>query len=72
MAKILSSVKYMHQIGIVHRDLKLENFVFNEKSENNYELKLIDFGLSEKFSNDSDQFKSIAGTYMYIAPEILE
>lgn len=45
----------------MHRDLKLENFVFNEKSENNFELKLIDFGLSEKFSSDSDKFKSIAG-----------
>lgn len=61
MHKVFSAVKYMHSRGIVHRDLKLDNFVFMDRTELNCELKLIDFGLSEKFSNSSDKMRSLAG-----------
>lgn len=39
---------YLHDNHICHRDLKLDNIVFSDKSEN-AEIKLIDFGLSIKF-----------------------
>ena len=35
------------------------------------EIKLIDFGVS-KTQNDGKKLKTIAGTYHYMAPEILE
>ena len=37
----------MHSKGIVHRDLKLENFIISKKGDQ--EIKLIDFGLSYKY-----------------------
>lgn len=37
-------VNYLHHIGICHRDLKLENFIF--LNENKDRIKLIDFGLA--------------------------
>jgi serine/threonine protein kinase len=43
---MLAAVGYLHTKTIAHRDLKLANFVFEDKSEN-AELKLIDFGLSK-------------------------
>jgi serine/threonine protein kinase len=46
---MLSSVKHLHDRGIVHRDLKPENFLMDDTSEN-AEVKLIDFGLSKRFS----------------------
>ena len=47
---MISSVKHLHEHGIVHRDLKPENFLMSDKSEG-AEVKLIDFGLSKRFSN---------------------
>jgi serine/threonine protein kinase len=46
---MLSAVKHLHEHNIVHRDLKPENFLMNDKTEN-AEIKLIDFGLSKRFS----------------------
>ena len=45
---MLSAVAYLHSKGIVHRDLKLENFVYREQGGN--DLVLIDFGLSVKYN----------------------
>ena len=38
----MSSVSYMHSNGIAHRDLKLENIMFDK----DFNLKLIDFGFA--------------------------
>lgn len=43
--QMVASIAYVHRRGIAHRDLKLENFIFQSKSENS-PLKLIDFGMS--------------------------
>ena len=48
MEKILSAVAHMHIKGIVHRDLKPSNILLSNKNKN-AEIKLIDFGLSNKF-----------------------
>jgi len=48
MKKLIGAVMHMHKNHIVHRDLKLENILFKDKSPN-AELKIIDFGLSTKF-----------------------
>ena len=49
MIKLFSAVNYMHKNGIVHRDLKPENILFTDNDE---ELKIIDFGLSNKFKEN--------------------
>jgi calcium-dependent protein kinase len=39
----------MHKKGIVHRDLKPENVLFSTTDKDS-EIKIIDFGLSNKFN----------------------
>jgi len=67
---MVSAVKHLHQIGIVHRDLKPENFIMAECSPDS-EIKLIDFGLSQRFSGQEQHLHSIVGTPYYVAPEVL-
>ena len=51
MCDILSAVRYLHEQGIAHRDLKLENFLFEQPGMHS-PLKLIDFGLSKHFDEN--------------------
>ena len=64
--KILKAVQQCHDKGICHRDLKLENIMFNEQNE----PVLCDFGYGGLL-NENEKFTDIVGTLNYMAPEIL-
>lgn len=49
IGRLCSAVRYMHKHGFVHRDLNFENILF-ESTDDDAEIKLINFGLSKKFS----------------------
>jgi serine/threonine protein kinase len=46
LMKILSGIESLHRVGIVHRDIKLENILFQKKPNRPLEFKISDFGLS--------------------------
>jgi calcium-dependent protein kinase len=54
---LLSALNYLHKKRICHRDLKLENLLFKDKSEDP-PLKMIDFGLSVHMSDDHTHLHS--------------
>ena len=68
LKQILSALTHLHSLSIVHLDLKPENILLVEESS--IHVKLIDFGISRKFSNGAD-IKGVYGTPEFIAPEIL-
>lgn len=69
MRQAFSALKYLHMNNIAHRDIKPENFLlFKEDDLDN--IKLIDFGLSKKLSDD-EIMHNPNGTAYYIAPEVL-
>lgn len=67
--QMLLAVNYLHSHGMVHRDLKLENFLYDQK--NSSHLKLIDFGFS-KVWEPSIKMHVSCGTLSYVAPEVLQ
>ena len=69
MCDMLSAVRYLHEQGIAHRDLKLENFLFEQPGMHS-PLKLIDFGLSKHF-DEKESMHQVVGSAYYTAPEVL-
>jgi serine/threonine protein kinase len=45
MRQILAGLKQMHDLEIVHRDIKPDNLIFTQ--EEGKEIKFIDFGISK-------------------------
>ena len=58
---------YCHSRGVVHRDLKLENVMFKNRIEDDFNIKVIDFGIAGMSADKVD-----AGTLAYMAPECLD
>ncbi|CAM9417639.1 unnamed protein product [Ectocarpus sp. 6 AP-2014] len=70
ITKLLSATWYMHQQGIVHRDLKLENVVY-ESTLPDSDIFIIDYGLSKIIERDEDRMNEVVGTLYTMAPEVL-
>lgn len=72
MTDIFKAIAYLHENKISHRDIKLENFLF-EHTGSDAHIKLIDFGLSKQSVEvlEVAEFKTIVGSPNFIAPEIL-
>jgi serine/threonine protein kinase len=61
---VADGLKYLHDKGIVHRDVKVDNILMNEQGWG----MLTDFGLSERIV---DAVSSRAGTPHHMAPEVV-
>merc|ERR1719160_645836 len=71
--QMLLAVHYLHRHGIAHRDIKLENFVYDKPGSDL--IKLIDFGFSrfcESSSPKLQRMRTSCGTLTYVAPEVLK
>ena len=72
--QIILAVDYCHQMGIVNRDIKLENILLSSNDVLPHGMplvKLSDFGFSKDETAHSPPATRL-GTPMYIAPEVLK
>ena len=66
--QILSGLNYLHENNIIHRDIKLENILYDSKTNI---AKIGDFGLSRQLDYDLNAQYTDVGTYPYKPPELL-
>ncbi|KAK8863687.1 hypothetical protein M9Y10_011376 [Tritrichomonas musculus] len=65
--EIVNGLIYLHDNRIIHRDLKLENFLIGKDGH----IKIADFGLSTRLEYDDQRRFTVCGTPNYLSPEIL-
>jgi calcium-dependent protein kinase len=71
LGKLCLAVSHLHELYICHRDIKPDNCLYVSEDPS-AEIKLLDFGLSNKFGSENiERMYSLVGTPYYIAPEVL-
>ncbi|KAJ3260512.1 hypothetical protein HK103_000654 [Boothiomyces macroporosus] len=67
-AQLIVGVEYLLNLGIVHRDLKLENLLLDE----NKNIVIIDFGFANRFGQETkNMLNTNCGSLCYAAPELV-
>lgn len=64
---MLDGLSYIHGQNIIHRDIKPENILFDQ----DFNLKICDFGLSVKIEGCNNKPKTLCGSDLFKSPEML-
>ena len=67
--QLLSAVCHLHERGIAHRDIKLQNILLERSGDRNAQVKLIDFGYASRFIG-ACPMRTVCGTPYTTAPEV--
>lgn len=66
-SQIAVAVEYIHSKNIIHRDLKPKNIFLHKNM-----IKVGDFGVARQLSSRADLAYTVAGTPIYMSPEVLK
>ena len=70
MRNILDGLSYLHSHDVAHRDIKPENILLTSRHDD-VNIKISDFGLAKRV-DESSRLRSIVGTPVYYAPEVMQ
>nr|XP_043638210.1 serine/threonine-protein kinase PEPKR2-like [Erigeron canadensis] len=64
--ELMMVIKYCHDMGVVHRDVKPENILLTSSGK----IKLADFGLAVRITK-GQSLAGLAGSPAYVSPEVI-
>ncbi|TPX70819.1 hypothetical protein SpCBS45565_g01449 [Spizellomyces sp. 'palustris'] len=67
LAAALEGLAFLHDMGIVHRDVKCANILLSEEGE----VKIADFGVSERLTQTVGARRTVVGTPYWMSPEVI-
>ena len=68
MTQVLQGLQYLHDQGVIHRDIKGANILTTKDGT----VKLADFGVSTSTLAGPDKEAQVVGTPYWMAPEIIQ
>jgi len=68
IASTLDAVVYLHQQGIIHRDIKAGNILLNDQGD----VKIADFGVSKQLGSTISKRNTVIGTPLWMSPEVIQ
>eukprot|EP00998_Keelungia_sp_KM082_P010600 NODE_67_length_2888_cov_53.890257_g63_i0.p1 GENE.NODE_67_length_2888_cov_53.890257_g63_i0~~NODE_67_length_2888_cov_53.890257_g63_i0.p1 ORF type:complete len:415 (+),score=77.21 NODE_67_length_2888_cov_53.890257_g63_i0:66-1310(+) len=64
--QLVKALGYLHEHGVVHRDLKSDNLLLSDKNQ----IVVSDFGCCGNFNDSRGKSTTVAGTRRWMAPEV--
>ncbi|KAL7610532.1 hypothetical protein Lser_V15G10914 [Lactuca serriola] len=68
VAQVLEGLVYLHEQGIIHRDIKGANILTTKEGV----VKLVDFGVAMKLTEADVDMHFVVGSPYWMAPEVIE
>eukprot|EP00842_Homolaphlyctis_polyrhiza_P004210 jgi/Hompol1/4790/HPOL_003878-RA len=64
----LKGIRHMHKLNLIHRDIKSDNILLDQQGH----VKLADFGLCVRLTEERSQRTTLLGTAFWMAPEVIK
>lgn len=65
--QLCTAVRALHECGVCHRDMSMENALMHRDADGSFSVKLVDFGMATVSRHRRDE---VRGKYPYQAPEM--
>ena len=69
---LAKTVDYLHQQGVVHRDLQPSNILFADESRSPSSIRIVDFGFAKQMRAQNGLLMTPCYTANFVAPEVLK